>query len=704
MKKRYPRGPKKYARRKLKPPVFKPAADARLKKVFDGIGVPEKSDFTPDPFQVEAVEAIRLSDCLVSAPTGAGKTWIALQAIRRVHASGGMSWYASPLKALSNAKYTEFSKAFGRSNVGILTGDRKENTNAPVIVGTTEILRNQLYDAMHRGENLAADLVVLDEAHFLGDEDRGVVWEEIIIYLPPRVPLLLLSATIGNAGQIAGWISSIRSRRCRVVQENRRPVPLYPLFLHPSGTLHPLMAAGKKSGKSRIDKKVNQYLASKRPQRYQPPGMLPPFSDILQLLRKYRLLPAIFFLKSRADCDNALEKCAENVINDDRRKQLSRELAQLLDQYPHAARHRQRWHLEHLAVGSHHAGQLPIWKMILEKLMTRGLLDAVFATSTVAAGVNFPARTIVLLNSDRFNGKEFLPLDATQFHQMTGRAGRRGMDNIGFAVAVHGKYMDLRLCGKLIDSPSSDVLSQIKINFSMVLNLLLSHTPGQIKDLLDKSFATYLIEKSEKKIKSTVSRKFDGFQKRLWQDFSRHLAFLKEAGYVSESGELTRDGRWASQLRVDQPMLIAEGLRLGVFPDHDPDLFAAVMAAFVYEQESEEHVDKALISSELLDAFHKVKKELRPFAKFMAGRGFFPRPLFLKPAAAMHAWAAGMPWEKVVAVSGAAEGDFSMLILRTTDNLRHIRTLDRVFPSASGASGNAIDLILKHPVLMDYEF
>ena len=218
---------------------IKPGADTQLKKIFASIGVPQNTSFTPDRFQLEAVSAIPHSDCLVTAPTGAGKTWIAQQAISDIFAGGGRSWYASPLKALSNAKYAEFSKVFGSENVGILTGDRKENPDAAIIVGTTEILRNHLYDAMHRGEQMATDLVVLDEAHFLGDEDRGVVWEEVMIYLPARIPLLLLSATIGNAKQIAGWLTDIRSRKCVVVKETQRPVPLYPIFLHPSGTLYP---------------------------------------------------------------------------------------------------------------------------------------------------------------------------------------------------------------------------------------------------------------------------------------------------------------------------------------------------------------------------------------------------------------------------------------------------------------------------------
>jgi len=177
-------------------PRIKPDADKRLISVFSKIGVPELKEFRPDPFQLDALSAIKGGDCLVSAPTGSGKTWIATMAIEGVRNNNGKAWYASPLKALTNSKYMEFKNYFGEENVGIVTGDRVENSDAPIIVGTTEILRNQLYDAMHKGEDLHADLVVLDEAHFLGDEERGVVWEEIIIYLPVRIPLLLLSATI----------------------------------------------------------------------------------------------------------------------------------------------------------------------------------------------------------------------------------------------------------------------------------------------------------------------------------------------------------------------------------------------------------------------------------------------------------------------------------------------------------------------------
>ena len=312
--------PQRYPRKKPIESHLKAGADARLRKIFAGIGVPQDRPFKPDPFQIEALAAIEHSDCLVTAPTGAGKTWIAEQAIARIHAGSGKSWYACPLKALSNAKYAEFSAIFGRQQVGILTGDRKENPDAPIIVGTTEILRNQLYDAMYRGELLATDFVVLDEAHFLGDTDRGVVWEEIMIYLPARIPLLLLSATIGNADQIAAWLSAIRSSRCAVIKETKRPVPLVPIFLHPSGTLLPLTEPAKTAAKEKIYRKVSAFISAKHTGKRRLQYDLPTFDKVLGVLRKFHLLPAIFFLKSRADCDRALEQCREGLLRDPLRR------------------------------------------------------------------------------------------------------------------------------------------------------------------------------------------------------------------------------------------------------------------------------------------------------------------------------------------------------------------------------------------------
>jgi ATP-dependent RNA helicase HelY len=213
-----------------------------LRALLSDIGTPKPAPFKPDPFQMEALTALEFEDVLVTAPTGSGKTWIAREEIRRLLELGKRAWYTTPLKALTNSKYAEFSEEFGPENVGILTGDRKENSDAPLIVGTTEIFRNQLFDSLRGGEEVSADLVVFDEAHYLADEERGHVWEEAIILTPPRIRLLLLSATIGNGKEFASWIAEVRGVRCAVItRPGARPVPLRAAFLLPDKRLVPLL-------------------------------------------------------------------------------------------------------------------------------------------------------------------------------------------------------------------------------------------------------------------------------------------------------------------------------------------------------------------------------------------------------------------------------------------------------------------------------
>ena len=485
-------------RRKDNPVYLKPEIAPVLKSVLSRIGKPHPAPFVPDDFQIRALAAIKKTDCLVTAPTGSGKTWIAREAILSVIEKGGRAWYASPLKALSNSKWVEFGLHFEPENVGIITGDTKENTEAPIIVGTTEILRNQLYDAMHHGFDLNCDLVILDEAHFLGDIDRGVVWEEIMIYLPVRVNLLLLSATIGNGEEIARWLETIRKKPCVVIREEKRPVPLHPLFLHPSGCLFPFLEGKKVSGP------VADFLRKNNERRFRGRQM-PDYAGIIRLLDTFNLLPAIFFLKSRAECDAALTARSSlppltNSTEFDRETQISKtkcieicksnnpakgggyystrdeSLYELLDRFPSLGGHRQLKALRQAGLAAHHGGQLPAWKLLVEEMMNQGHLRVIFATSTIAAGVNFPARTIALFNSDLFNGHDFNPLTATEFRQMTGRAGRRGQDNIGFMLAVSGRFMDLNHIRRLLFRAPEDIFSQLKNDFAMVLNLLLSQT------------------------------------------------------------------------------------------------------------------------------------------------------------------------------------------------------------------------------------
>ena len=236
---------------------------AELRKLLEGIGTPAPAPFEPDSFQLQALSALEFEDVLVTALTGSGKTWIAREEIRRLLEQNRRAWYTTPLKALTNSKYQEFIDEFGAERVGILTGDRKENSEAPLIVGTTEFYRNQLFDSLRGGSDVNADLVVLDEAHYLGDEERGHVWEEAIILTPPRIRLLLLSATIGNAREFAEWIEEVRGVRCGVIPgPQKRPVPLRAAVLLPDKRLLPLT-----DDKGKVNPEILQLIDRNRDER-----------------------------------------------------------------------------------------------------------------------------------------------------------------------------------------------------------------------------------------------------------------------------------------------------------------------------------------------------------------------------------------------------------------------------------------------------
>ncbi|MDD5711747.1 MAG: ATP-dependent DNA helicase, partial [Smithellaceae bacterium] len=419
-------------------------------------------------------------------------------------------------------------------------------------------------------------------------------------------------------------------------------------------------------------------------------GRPPHFGEIIRVLEHFNLLPAIFFLKSRSECDGAIKTCRceeERIENDDFHYSLDEQL----ERFPYLKNHKQLYHLEKARVAAHHAGQLPAWKFLVEAMMKKGHLKAIFATSTVAAGVNYPARTIVMFNSDLYNGHDFLPLSGIEFHQMTGRAGRRGQDKIGFMLAIPGRFMDLVHVKRLLFSKPEGVESRIRNDFSMVLNLLLSQTPDDIKGIFSRSLAAYQLKESGQ----------SGSEIKLWEDFQRHLNFLREEGFVDEYDRPTENGLWASKLRLDQPLLIAECLKQQVLPLDDEQLLAATIAPFVYDGDLEIKIDRKRVPRKLIEAGGNIAKALRGLMRRMQAAGFPVNPIYMWTSVVIYNWARGADWDEMVKSLGMADGDMAMLILRTADNLRQLMSLKDTHPEIAEQAFHARAALLREPVVFE---
>ncbi|MDR1050256.1 MAG: DEAD/DEAH box helicase [Deltaproteobacteria bacterium] len=669
-------------------------------RYFDLIGQPTREPFVADPFQLEAVELVASFDTIVSAPTGSGKTWIANRAIRDVLESGGRAWYASPLKALSNSKFLEFGREFGEDKVGLLTGDHKINTPAPILVGTTEILRNQLYDNMSGECSLDYDLVVLDEAHYLGDLERGMVWEETLIYMPPRVRFLLLSATIENAGEIAAWMSKNRDKEVKVVYSEERPVPLVPLCLDYNN----ISMLEKTSSKRRDNQRdrwrregdfPKQFESSHYPSDYgRGPG------GCLRLFENLNLLPVIFFLKSRKDCDNAVAMTSARTPGDTPEKKAGRIgfIESYCQKFPFLEDYAPVHKLKTKGVAAHHAGHLPQFKMLVEELMTRNLISAIYATSTVAAGVNFPARTVVISNSDHYNGSGFVDLTATDLTQMTGRAGRRGLDKIGFAISVPGRFMDIGLMKGLFKSSPEPIVSNLTVNFPMVLNLLSAFEPRAVKTLLSKSLAAWQRARSHSK------QNLDKAAQEMWLDFKRHQNLLRKMALVDREGRLTPDGEIAKSLRLDQPLILYAAISGDGLP-LEPPMLAAVMASL---QTGDLPAANAgfgrgfrppTFPGFMEQPIARLKKSIKDVVLLLKNENFpTPDNLAAKSGAAIHAWAVGRSCFDAAEILQRDPGDLVRLALLVAEQLNQLAHISELGTLAEAARA-ARKLIMREPVV-----
>ena len=517
--------------------------------------------FEMDDFQREANDALEADhNVLVAAPTGAGKTIVADFAIYLAQQRNVKAFYTTPIKALSNQKYHDLVAVYGTERVGLLTGDTSINSEADIVVMTTEVLRNMLYE--HSSTLTALRYVILDEVHYLADRFRGPVWEEVIIHLPESVRIVALSATVSNVEDFSGWMSSVRGETTLIVSE-RRPVPLeqhvmvqaddrtepelIDLYRHDSAgrtttalnaqLVHRLdqldRQAARRAGEGRADKRRrrgDQDRPRRRPERHVPRRWA-----VVDELNFLGLLPGIYFIFSRNGCDQAVEQCLNaglELTDDDEVRRIRRIVDEMVEGQLSAEDLKAlqfskfRFALEE-GFASHHAGMIALFRQIVERLFEEGLIKMVFATETLALGINMPARCVVVEKLEKFDGTGHVALTPGEFTQLTGRAGRRGIDTIGHAVVVDHHGFLPATAAALSSKRVYPIHSSFRPTFNMAVNLLHSSDVRTARVTLDHSFAQWEANESAGQLETqmtTLEHAIEGYE----------LAFACEHGDFRE--------------------------------------------------------------------------------------------------------------------------------------------------------------------------
>lgn len=501
----------------------------------------EMYEFELDPFQIDACKALEAGKgVLVAAPTGSGKTIVGEFAVHLALTQGRKCFYTTPIKALSNQKYTDLVKRYGADKVGLLTGDNSVNAEAPVVVMTTEVLRNMLYAGSQ--ELIGLGHVVMDEVHYLSDRFRGAVWEEVIIHLPESVTLVSLSATVSNAEEFGDWLDTVRGDTQVIVSEER-PVPLwqhvlagrrmYDLFEEETDhggrgaarrEVNPDLLRMARMENSRVYNprerrrgKMVREADRERERRQRSRIWTPGRPEVIERLDAEGLLPAITFIFSRAGCEAAVQQClyAGLRLNDDEARAKVRAIveertAAIPDEDLHVLGYFD-W-LEGLerGIAAHHAGMLPTFKEVVEELFVKGLVKAVFATETLALGINMPARSVVLEKLVKWNGEQHADITPGEYTQLTGRAGRRGIDVEGHAVVLWQRGMDPAALAGLAGTRTYPLRSSFKPSYNMAVNLVSQFGRHRSRELLETSFAQFQADKSVVGISRQVQKNEEG--------------------------------------------------------------------------------------------------------------------------------------------------------------------------------------------------
>ena len=543
-------------------------------------------EFDLDTFQVQACESLEAGrGVLVAAPTGSGKTVVGEFAIHLALESGRKCFYTTPIKALSNQKYHDLVERYGAERIGLLTGDNTINGEAPVVVMTTEVLRNMLYAGSSTLTGLA--YVVMDEVHYLADRFRGAVWEEVIIHLPESVTVVALSATVSNAEEFGAWLGAVRGDTDIIVEEHR-PVPLwqhvmagprmYDLFVDDQQSLvnpdleqiardevrNERMGGGRQNGGRHPGGRQNN---GRRPRSAHTPWR----SDAIDRLARDGLLPAIYFLFSRAGCDDAVKQCMNaglKLTSQPERMTIraaALEATQNLPPGDLAALGYEEWlaGLER-GISAHHAGLLPLFKEVVENLFQQGLLKVVFATETLALGINMPARSVVLEKLVKWNGEMHVNLTPGEYTQVTGRAGRRGIDIEGHGVVLWHPGLDPRALAGLASTRTYPLKSSFQPSYNMAVNLVSRIGHHAAREILETSFAQFQADRSVVGLATSLRKHedaLDGYREAM----QCHLGDFEEYAQIREDAnrrekDLTRD---AAGRRRDAAFTSLRTLRIG---------------------------------------------------------------------------------------------------------------------------------------------
>lgn len=457
--------------------------------------------FELDDFQIDACHALESGKgVLVAAPTGAGKTIVGEFAVHLVMQTGGKCFYTTPIKALSNQKFSELTEKYGESKVGLLTGDTSINPEAQIVVMTTEVLRNMIYSNSTTIRDLK--YVVMDEVHYLADKFRGAVWEEILIHLSDAVQVISLSATVSNAEEFGEWLQTVRGDTVVIVSEIR-PVPLYQHVLFGNRLLDLFGEDYKLNPElTRLERASYRQIRGRWREKPKGPRALSR-PEIVEKLARENLLPAITFIFSRSNCDAAVRQCLASGIRltssqerleiravlTKNMKNLAEEDLVILGYYEWADA------LER-GIAAHHAGLLPAFKVTVEELFQRGLVKTVFATETLALGINMPARTVVLEKLSKWNGEGHVAISPGEYTQLTGRAGRRGIDIEGNAVILWSSELDSISVGGLASTRTYPLKSSFKPTYNMSINLISQFGSEKARTSLESSLAQFQADKA----------------------------------------------------------------------------------------------------------------------------------------------------------------------------------------------------------------